>query len=123
MTLNLPESLNSEVIINHKHNFDLAMNIINGIRPKIIPETPLEYKILMEQCWDADPSKRPDIDTLVDKIEKMYSHYQNMSDELIQQVVNNTSFEANYTSSRLFTSKIHHFKNMPEPKNATEGII
>ncbi|CAB5201141.1 unnamed protein product [Rhizophagus irregularis] len=28
--------------------------------------------------------------------------------------------EENYTSSRLFTSKIHNFGNLPEPKNATE---
>ncbi|CAB4494524.1 unnamed protein product [Rhizophagus irregularis] len=26
----------------------------------------------------------------------------------------------NYISSRLFTSKVHQFENLPEPKNATE---
>jgi serine/threonine protein kinase len=31
--------------VNHEHDYDLAMNIINGIRPKIVPETLLEYKI------------------------------------------------------------------------------
>ncbi|RGB41338.1 kinase-like domain-containing protein, partial [Rhizophagus diaphanus] len=50
--------------INHEHNYYLAMNIINGIRPRIVPGTPLKYKKLMKQCWDADPSKRPDIYTL-----------------------------------------------------------
>ncbi|CAB4392898.1 unnamed protein product [Rhizophagus irregularis] len=28
--------------------------------------------------------------------------------------------EENYTSSRLSTSKIHNFENLPEPRNATE---
>ncbi|CAB4444790.1 unnamed protein product [Rhizophagus irregularis] len=28
--------------------------------------------------------------------------------------------EENYTSSRLFTSKIHNFGSLPEPRNATE---
>ncbi|CAB5352653.1 unnamed protein product [Rhizophagus irregularis] len=28
--------------------------------------------------------------------------------------------EENYTSSRLFTSKIHNFENLSEPRNATE---
>ncbi|GBC21809.2 uncharacterized protein OCT59_004832 [Rhizophagus irregularis] len=28
--------------------------------------------------------------------------------------------EENYTSSRIFTSKIHNFGNLPEPRNATE---
>ncbi|CAB4377921.1 unnamed protein product [Rhizophagus irregularis] len=31
------------------------------MRPGVIPRTPLEYKELMEQCWNADPTKRPDI--------------------------------------------------------------
>ncbi|RIA88568.1 hypothetical protein C1645_826146 [Glomus cerebriforme] len=39
------------------------MDIIIGIRPKIAPESPLEYKNLMKQCWDAVPLKRPDIQT------------------------------------------------------------
>src|SRR3984957_21149124 len=36
--------------INYEHDYDLTMNIINSIRPRIEPETPLEYKSLMEQC-------------------------------------------------------------------------
>jgi len=36
--------------INYYHDYDLAMNIVNGIRPKIVQEVPLEYKILIKQC-------------------------------------------------------------------------
>ena len=43
---------------NYKHDFDLAMNIIDGIRPKIVPGTPLEYENLMKQCWDARSIKK-----------------------------------------------------------------
>ncbi|POG62253.1 kinase-like domain-containing protein [Rhizophagus irregularis DAOM 181602=DAOM 197198] len=39
--------------INYDHDYDLAMHIVNGIRPKIVPGTPSEYKNLMKQCWDA----------------------------------------------------------------------
>ncbi|POG80541.1 kinase-like domain-containing protein, partial [Rhizophagus irregularis DAOM 181602=DAOM 197198] len=46
--------------VNCEHENDLVMNIINGVRPKIVPGTPLEYKNLMKECWDADPLKRPD---------------------------------------------------------------
>src|ERR1700722_19815536 len=111
--------------INYKHDYDLAMNIINGIRPKIEPETPLEYKSLMEQCWDADPLKRPDIDPLLKKMRVIYLSCQNMPDELFQSKINKTNnSKTNYTtSSRLFTSKIHKFENLPEPRNATEGIL
>ncbi|PKY47256.1 hypothetical protein RhiirA4_543848 [Rhizophagus irregularis] len=46
-----------------------------------------------------------------------------MSDELFKSEMDNLEMnkvEENYTSSRLFTSKIHNFGNLPEPKNATE---
>ncbi|PKY60747.1 kinase-like protein [Rhizophagus irregularis] len=65
--------------INYEHENDIVMNIINGIRPKIVPGTPLEYKNLMAN-----------------------------------------NIETNYTSSKLLTSKIHNFENLPEPRNATE---
>ncbi len=96
----------------YEHDLDFAMNIINGMRPKIVPGTPLEYKSLMEQCWDADP--------LIGKIREINLHYQNISSELTQQIQPDES-KTNYTSSKLLTSKVHRFENMPEPKNATEG--
>ncbi|PKC74581.1 hypothetical protein RhiirA1_436819 [Rhizophagus irregularis] len=109
--------------INHEHDYNLVMNIINGIRPKIVLGTPVEYKNLMEQCWDADPSKRPDIKTLAFKVQKMNLYYQNMTDESFQSEINrNLELDkANSSaSSVLFTSKIHQFENLPEPRNATE---
>ena len=111
--------------INYEHDFDLALSIINGIRPKIEPDTPLEYKSLMVQCWDADQLKRPDVYTLKGKIKYIYLSYQNMPDELFQSKINevNNLKTNNTISSRLFTSKIHKFENLPEPRNATEGIF
>src|SRR5437763_115750 len=67
---------------NHKHDFDFAMSIINGMRPKVVPGTPLEYKSLMEQCWDADPLKRPNAYTLRVKINEINLHYQNIQSGL-----------------------------------------
>ena len=42
---------------NYEHNYDLAMKIVNGMRPKIRSKIPSEYEKLMKQCWDADPTK------------------------------------------------------------------
>ncbi|PKY24792.1 kinase-like protein [Rhizophagus irregularis] len=108
--------------INYEHDYDLAMNIVNGIRPKIVPGTPLEYKNLMKQCWDADPSKRPDIVTIRIKINEINLFYQSKSNESLTQPVDNNNFEMeNYISnSKLFTSKLHQFDNLPNPRNATE---
>jgi serine/threonine protein kinase len=132
--------------INFENDYYLAMNIINGMRPKIVPGTPLEYKELMKQCWDADPEKRPDIVTLHSKITEMNRlNHQNEQTELnknksivkklfkkigltkqkantISKINEINNFETNNTSSRLFTSKVYQFKNLPEPKNATEGM-
>jgi serine/threonine protein kinase len=110
--------------INYEHENDIVMNIINGIRPKIVPGTPLEYKNLMKECWDAVPLKRPDIYTLGVKMNRINIDYQNMPNELSQSKISDGSsdVETNYTSSRLFTSKVHYFENLPEPRNATEGI-
>uniref|UniRef100_U9USF7 Protein kinase domain-containing protein n=1 Tax=Rhizophagus irregularis (strain DAOM 181602 / DAOM 197198 / MUCL 43194) TaxID=747089 RepID=U9USF7_RHIID len=55
---------NQPPFINFENDCELALKIINGMRPKIVSGTPLEYKELMERCWDADPTKRPDTNTL-----------------------------------------------------------
>ncbi|POG60232.1 kinase-like domain-containing protein [Rhizophagus irregularis DAOM 181602=DAOM 197198] len=109
--------------INHEHDYNLVMNIINGIRPKIVLGTPVEYKNLMKECWDADPSKRPDIKTLAFKIQEMNLYYQNMTDESFQSEIDRNlelDITNSSTDSILFTSKIHQFENLPEPRNATE---
>ncbi|RGB27257.1 kinase-like domain-containing protein [Rhizophagus diaphanus] len=106
--------------INYEHDYSMAMNIINGIRPRIVPGIPVEYKELMEQCWDADPSKRPDTYTLWYRIQEMNLRYQSTPDESFQPEISNELQLTNNIHSRLFTSKIHHFKNLPEPRNATK---
>jgi serine/threonine protein kinase len=109
--------------INYEHDYDLAINIINGMRPKITSEIPLKYKNLMEQCWDADPLKRPDTDTLRKKMIEIKSYYLNNPNELPQPKTNFDKKTSYTSSSKIFTSKVHKFENLPEPKNATIGII
>ncbi|GES80119.1 kinase-like domain-containing protein [Rhizophagus clarus] len=63
---------------------------------------------------------------MLKKMERINLDYQNMPDELFQSETNNlennnaNNLETNYTSSSLFTSKIHNFENFPEPRNAAE---
>ncbi|RGB43229.1 kinase-like domain-containing protein, partial [Rhizophagus diaphanus] len=45
--------------INYEHDRNLAVDIINGLRPKIVSGTPLKYANLMKKCWDAYPVRRP----------------------------------------------------------------
>ncbi|CAB5209679.1 unnamed protein product [Rhizophagus irregularis] len=81
----------------------------------------------MQQCWDADPSNRPDGNTLKSKIEELKAMYKNDNQKAINQelksqnpsIINqsNKDLKDNQIGN---TSKIYIFKNLPEPKNATE---
>ncbi|CAG8793163.1 21075_t:CDS:1, partial [Racocetra persica] len=42
--------------------------IIKGLRPEILTNTPSQFVELMEKCWNADPSKRPTADALLNDI-------------------------------------------------------
>jgi serine/threonine protein kinase len=115
--------------VNYEYNYDLAMKIVNGMRPKIVPGTPLEYKKLMERCWDTDSTKRPDACTLRKDVKKLFLNFQNNQDESQKQIISNQRQQlSNYYSSnsidsisKNYTSKTYQFENFPEPKNATEG--
>ena len=112
--------------VNYQHDYYLAMNIVNGIRPKIVSGTPLKYKILMERCWDADPEKRPDNDTLFYEMQEILRVYYQETLEKNKNIIkkffkdfnllkftqpkigNNLgtyNLERYYTNS---TSKVHH---------------
>ena len=43
---------------------DLMRDIMGGLRPTMPDSAPEEYKKLAELCFDADPNKRPDANTL-----------------------------------------------------------
>ena len=115
--------------IGFDHDYDLAMKIINGMRPRIMPETPLEYEKLMKQCWGADPSKRLDIYTLLKEINKMNDLYLSEREQQANNDIN-TRFNENINTSSNFISslarrysQIHIFESLPEPRNATEGKL
>ncbi|PKB91751.1 hypothetical protein RhiirA5_447691 [Rhizophagus irregularis] len=63
----------------------------------------------MEQCWDADLTKRPDINTLFNKIKHIYkSYFQNEND-----VEQQTIYVPTINNSQLCTSSSvsHSFSN------------
>ncbi|RGB33021.1 kinase-like domain-containing protein [Rhizophagus diaphanus] len=117
---------------NFENDYDLVIRINHGMRPKIIPGTPLEYESIMTQCWDADPLKRPNINTLHEMVMSLsksnilnnYSYGKRSQRYDLSQFAylrpNSESSLNTHTTSRLFTSRIYQFENLPEPKNATE---
>ena len=82
------------------------------------------------RCWDADPSKRPDIHTLYNKIKELKKSYDQNENEEQTNNINSTQLNTSInTSSGTITSfvrrfsKIHDFESLPEPRNATEGKL
>jgi serine/threonine protein kinase len=110
---------------NLHHDYYLAMNIVDGMRPNITSETPLEYEELMKQCWNAYPEERPSIKILMSKIESIYKSYYHNETGITNETKNifkENIFKSNTESNKIFTSQVYEFKNFPEPKNATEGM-
>ena len=96
---------------NSEHNYDMAINIICGMRPKVIPETPSKYKELMELCWNADPTERPDVNYLIDEIHELRRLYhQNENNE--QKINNDTYITTNFTNSSYTNSLVRRLSKI-----------
>ncbi|CAI2188556.1 15347_t:CDS:1, partial [Funneliformis geosporum] len=52
-------------------DIDLIIKICDGIRPPIITNAPEGYIKLIQNCWDSDPNKRPNIDEILKLINEI----------------------------------------------------
>ncbi|PKY21670.1 kinase-like protein, partial [Rhizophagus irregularis] len=50
------------------YDIDLVMEISGGLRETIVPNTPTDYVKLYEECWDSEPSKRPNMEEVVKRL-------------------------------------------------------
>ncbi|CAB4382194.1 unnamed protein product [Rhizophagus irregularis] len=66
----------------------------------------------MEQCWDANPLKRPDTDALIDKISEIKSYYQNNPNELPQLITKIEEQKALYISRSYDFSLSYNTSNL-----------
>ncbi|UZO24112.1 uncharacterized protein OCT59_016430 [Rhizophagus irregularis] len=99
------------------------MDIVAGKRPKIVSGTPLQYKELMERCWNANPKERPNIDILWSEMMKINkSYHQNNIDHSDNSHLS-VNYNINSISTNLSCSKIFSFNNLPEPRNATKDEL
>ncbi|POG75273.1 uncharacterized protein OCT59_024265 [Rhizophagus irregularis] len=49
-----------------QYDIDLALEISQGLRETIVPDTPNEYVKVYTKCWDGEPDNRPTIYQVVD---------------------------------------------------------
>ncbi|EXX63268.1 uncharacterized protein OCT59_024035 [Rhizophagus irregularis] len=56
----------------------LIYNISQGRREEIIPDTPSDYSTLYTECWNNEPSKRPTVHEVVNRLKMLFiSKFQN----------------------------------------------
>jgi len=71
--------------IDRAHDFELALSICRGERPKIIRNTPQCYVDLMKKCWNDDPLIRPSAKEVLNIIKEWIvppSKIENINEEL-----------------------------------------
>ncbi|RGB39521.1 kinase-like domain-containing protein [Rhizophagus diaphanus] len=123
------------------HGDFLAMKICKGLRPKSNYKIPQLIVNIINQCWDANPLKRPNADELHESIWNLYHDiHSNKVDSIIygeakeadeinkksffpvQLPLSSTSTLSYMTHPQaVYTSRLLDFKNLPEPKNADKN--
>ncbi|CAG8618040.1 4586_t:CDS:2 [Dentiscutata erythropus] len=108
------------------HDYSLARDICLGLRPPIISGTPKGYVAAMLRCWDAEPSKRPTIEELLNASFKWRylsdgnAPFQGPKTKKVPtgNISRPTTTCSNASHPQAFyTSRLLHFPNLPEPKN------
>ncbi|RHZ80068.1 hypothetical protein Glove_139g31 [Diversispora epigaea] len=117
------------------HDEDLAINICNGLRPKIPFHTPKLITRMIMRCWDARITHRPTYNELYDELGKYYYDFYDKDSEIKIQIKKAEEFSANQESTNttttttttplnyqthpqaIYTSRLLNFSKLPKPKN------
>lgn len=119
-------SSNNPPFADRAHDYSLARDICDGLRPPIISGTPKGYVAAMLRCWDADPSKRPTIEDLLNASYKWRylsdgnAPFQGPKTKKVPtgNISRPTATCSNVSHPQAFyTSRLLHFPHLPEPKN------
>ena len=65
------------------YDFNLFLDICQGLRPEIIKGTMPEYVDVMKRCWDSNPDKRPTAEELKNYFKEWSAQYECSYDERI----------------------------------------
>ncbi|POG66620.1 kinase-like domain-containing protein, partial [Rhizophagus irregularis DAOM 181602=DAOM 197198] len=128
---------------NIAHDEFLAMKICKGLRPTSNYKIPQLIFDIINQCWDADPLKRPNAEEVRESTLKLYKNsYDNEVNSVIygqvkeadeknkessltiQSPLSSTSTLSYMTHPHaVYTSRLLDFKNLPEPKNSDNNDL
>ena len=111
------------------HDEFLAIRICQGLRPKSNYKIPQLILDIIQQCWDADPLKRPIAEELKNKFHQW--RFSDSNSEIYKQTneadefnktqptftLSNTELKYTTHPQAIYTSRLLKFENLPEPKN------
>ena len=97
-------------------NRDLVCDIIDGLRPSMPDSAPKEYKKLAEWCCDADPDKRPDVNTLHNDIVREVGNNNNRWNTIYHN--NNVKTLSRLEKESKYSSTLLPTGDLPKPRNS-----
>jgi serine/threonine protein kinase len=124
------------------HDYNLTVNICQGLRPKISEDTPKLLAGLIMKCWDAKAENRPTAKELSQILNKWNSECgyggkldPDYNSEIYAQLEECEKIRKNKLKVRsdkdkpkniqthpqaIYTSRLFNFKNLPEPENSSD---
>ncbi|POG80764.1 kinase-like domain-containing protein [Rhizophagus irregularis DAOM 181602=DAOM 197198] len=92
---------------NEKQGYFLSLDISQGTREKIIPDTPIDYSKLYTECWDGNPDNRPNMKEVLNRLKKFIDKSTN--DDQTDQTDNSIKDH----NTVLNSDEINEIKNSP----------
>jgi len=118
-------SSNQPPFADRAHDYSLAVDICNGLRPPIIAGTPKSYMAAMLRCWDSDPLRRPQASELLEATIKWRllpdgtAPFQGPKRRNVKTIpVKSPTTPTNVHPQAFYTSRLLHYPKLPEPRNS-----
>ncbi|CAI2169873.1 20735_t:CDS:2, partial [Funneliformis geosporum] len=85
-----------------EYDIGLAIEILQGLRESIIPDTPKEYVKIYTECWDSEPDNRPAMIKVVDELNAIITKTNIIESDQINNEESNLQLSEKLTNSNCY---------------------